>query len=554
MGKEENPAAADKTMAELLWNLMEYIPESIYFKDKNNRFIMVNKTKAEHVGSTPEDIIGKTDFDFYPREIAENMAADDKRVMETGESIVDRVERLIRPSGEERWVSVTKAPLRDEKGVIIGTMGISRDITERKRAEEALREGERFLANIFASIQDGIGILDKDMNIVRVNPTMERWNARAMPLVGKKCYAAYHGRSERCEICPTWRTLQTGEAAYEVVPKHGPGGEIVGWLDLYSFPIIDTTTGQMRGVIEYVRDITERKRAEEALRESEQRYRALFENALDGVFVIDAETMRVVLANEAAANLFGFDSAEDVIGMDPLAFVPPDDRDRVIRIIVEDMFANDLRQVNEFRAITRDGREIWIRAVGARIKYQGKLAGLVSLCDITDRKRAEEERVRAGVAAARLEAERLAAEAAAKVTEAVRLTAEKYKAIIDELKQAQKKLTEESNLFQNFLDSIPTVIYLKDRDGRYLRVSKSYQMIHPESMIGKTAFDLYPEDQAKEATEGDKRVMETGKPIDEEGRFTTPDGSEHNVLITKAPLFDKKGNIVGIVGIVREKT
>jgi len=136
MVNEKKPVLAEKTKEELLWNLMDNIPDSIYFKDKDNRFIMVSKTKAEHVRSTPEEIVGKTDFDFYPKEIAERMAEDDKRVMETGESIVDKVESLIRPSGEVRWVSVTKVPLRDEKGAIIGTMGISRDITEFKRADE----------------------------------------------------------------------------------------------------------------------------------------------------------------------------------------------------------------------------------------------------------------------------------------------------------------------------------------------------------------------------------------------------------------------------------
>ncbi|HEY83332.1 MAG TPA: PAS domain S-box protein [Dehalococcoidia bacterium] len=134
----------------------------------------------------------------------------------------------------------------------------------------------------------------------------------------------------------------------------------------------------------------EQEQAEEELRESEQRYKALFESTLDGVFVIDAETMRVVLANEAAANIFGFDSADDVIGVNPIDFVPPDDRDRVIRIIAEDMFVKDLRQVNEFQVVTRDGREIWIRAVGARTEYRGRLAGLISFWDITERKRAEQ--------------------------------------------------------------------------------------------------------------------------------------------------------------------
>ena len=137
------------------------------------------------------------------------------------------------------------------------------EVEERRaRAEEKIKEGERFLLSIFSSIQDGISILDKDYNIVRVNPAMEKWYAHNMPLVGKKCYEAYHCRSTQCEICPSRDTLRTGKAAYEVVPKSGPGGKMVGYMDLYSFPLVDAVTGKMIGIIEYIRDITERKRAE----------------------------------------------------------------------------------------------------------------------------------------------------------------------------------------------------------------------------------------------------------------------------------------------------
>jgi PAS domain S-box-containing protein len=133
----------------------------------------------------------------------------------------------------------------------------------------------------------------------------------------------------------------------------------------------------------------ERRRAEDALRQSEHNYRVLFESTLDGMFVLDAETMRVVLANQNAAKIYGFDSPEDAVGVNPLSYVHPDDRERALKLIVEGLFEKDLRQIKEFRTRTRDGREIWVSAVGTRTEYQGKMAGLISVRDITERKRSE---------------------------------------------------------------------------------------------------------------------------------------------------------------------
>ncbi len=153
--------------------------------------------------------------------------------------------------------------------------------TELSKVKKAFKERERFFTSVFESIQDGISILDKEMNIIQINPVMEKWYSYALPLIGKKCYEAYHSRNERCEVCPSNRAIKTRESAYEVVPKRGPGGEVVGWLDLYSFPLMDVETGQMRGVIEYVRDITDRKRAEdELLRSEEEAKRLAQENAI----------------------------------------------------------------------------------------------------------------------------------------------------------------------------------------------------------------------------------------------------------------------------------
>jgi len=133
---------------------------------------------------------------------------------------------------------------------------------KRKQSKDSLKEAQLFLTNIFSSIQDGISILDTKFNIISVNQAMEKWYAYAMPLVGKKCYEAYHCSQKPCKICPTVKTLKTQESSREVVSKIGAGGVIEGWIDLYSFPLIDRQTGKMTGVIEYVRDISKQKEAE----------------------------------------------------------------------------------------------------------------------------------------------------------------------------------------------------------------------------------------------------------------------------------------------------
>ena len=145
-----------------------------------------------------------------------------------------------------------------------------------EQAYSAFRDRELFLAGILDSIQDGISVLGLDFTILQVNRAIEEWYAHARPLAGKKCYEAYHLRKKECDICPTRKTILTSKAAFEVVPKVGPGGKGVGWLGLYSFPFMDQASGRMKGVIEYIRDITEQKQAEEKIRLEEARLQSLY--------------------------------------------------------------------------------------------------------------------------------------------------------------------------------------------------------------------------------------------------------------------------------------
>jgi len=127
----------------LLSYFMDNIPDVIYFKDIKGALVLVNQAHARGLNMKPEDVIGKTDFDFFPKDKARKMAMDDSRVISTGKPIIDKVERATRPDGVDNYVSTTKIPMRDRKGNIIGLAGITRDITRRMQFEHLEKEKAR---------------------------------------------------------------------------------------------------------------------------------------------------------------------------------------------------------------------------------------------------------------------------------------------------------------------------------------------------------------------------------------------------------------------------
>jgi PAS domain S-box-containing protein len=270
------------------------------------------------------------------------------------------------------------------------TMFFLCDITERKQAEEKLRRKEEHFRALIENASDAIAIIGGDGIVRYQSPSY----LKVLGYVSEEEV----GRSLFDNIQPddvTWvsedfaRMLQdpdyTPHFEMRIRVKDGSWRTIEGESrNLLHYPAVE-------GIVVNFRDITKRRQAEEALRESETKYRTLFDATLDGTVVIDAETSTILAANEAAAKMYGFDSAKDAIGVSLLHFVAPEEKERVVRVITEDLFQKDLREVNEFRTLTKDGREIWISALGVRTEYEGRLAGLISFRDVTEHKRAEEE-------------------------------------------------------------------------------------------------------------------------------------------------------------------
>lgn len=369
----------------LLEALLEYIPDHVYFKDRESRFIGGSRSLAQYFGvETVQDLIGKTDFDFFASPHAEEAYADEQRIMRTGEAIVGKVERETWPDGRTSWVLTTKVPLRNERGKIIGIVGISKDITELKEKEDILERERQFLASVFEGIQDGLSVLSRDLTILRVNPFMERLYEEAMPLVGKKCYEAYHGRSTPCFFCPTLVAMESKKKVTHVVP-YVKKGEVSGWLELTAYPFLDRD-GNVLGVIEYVKDVTERIRAEDALRESERRFRTLTQLAPAAIIIY--QDGRFVWCNEETERITGYTQEE--LLLKPVDFlVHPDFRERVRRNVALREEGKEAENRYEVKILRKDGEARWVLIRAATIRYQGRYAGLAVCFDITEEKARE---------------------------------------------------------------------------------------------------------------------------------------------------------------------
>jgi PAS domain S-box-containing protein len=178
------------------------------------------------------------------------------------------------------------------------------EIDDRNKAEISLKQRERFLDSVFEGIQDGLCVLDSELTVVRANHWMEDKYTDQQPFVGKKCYTVFQGRQAPCPGCPTVQVLEDGEAHDAIVPYPAEDHPL-GWLQLSSFPLT-TDTGEVAGVIEHIKDISDVKQAEEKLRQSEERYRAMFENITAVKLLIDPSDGKIVDANRAACNFYGY--------------------------------------------------------------------------------------------------------------------------------------------------------------------------------------------------------------------------------------------------------
>jgi len=155
----------------LLRTLINHLPDYIFVKDTESRFIINNVAHARVLGvKAPEKVVGNTDFDYFPHELAEQYYADEQELIRSGQPLINRVESTIDQKGRKQWLLTSKVPLHDNNGSIVGLVGISRDITERKLAEEALQREMAKLGAMISDMKEGVVFADAQDCIVEGNP------------------------------------------------------------------------------------------------------------------------------------------------------------------------------------------------------------------------------------------------------------------------------------------------------------------------------------------------------------------------------------------------
>jgi PAS domain S-box-containing protein len=245
--------------------LLEHLPQKIFLKNNALVYLSCNENYARDLNIKSEEIKDKTDYDFFPKALAEKYRADDKRIVASGNT--EDIEEKYLQDGQEVWVHTVKTPIKDEKGNITGVLGIFWDITKRKHAKEALRESEAQKRAILDASIDRIRYIDKDMRIIWANKTTaEASNMSPEDLVGQLCFRLFLGRDTPCEECPTKKSQETGRLERAVIryPRvRGIEGE--SYWDNYSVPI-KNEAGDIVSFIQIARNITDQKRAEEHIR------------------------------------------------------------------------------------------------------------------------------------------------------------------------------------------------------------------------------------------------------------------------------------------------
>ena len=416
---QSEAAMALRDSEALYHSLVDHLPLSVLRKDEEGTYTFVNRRYLEFSGKDLGEILGTTDFDIFPHELATKYRQGDEQVLTTG-TLFEDIEAYQKPDGEKRYIQVLKTPVRDAQQQIIGTQVMFWDVTDRRRAEEALecstreveqrnaalRESEQslqkqtgILKSILNSIADGVVVADPQGRFMVWNPAADR--IMGLGPVDKpsenwtEAYGLY--KTDRttpypADELPLIRAIR-GETVADVelfvINKSRSQGAV---LSVNGTPLLDAE-GQIQGGVVVFRDVTEHQAAAEALRHSEEQARQIIETAFDPFISIDAAG-RVTDWNSQADKTFGWSRDEALGKVLAELIVPPQHREahvQGIRTYLETGAGPVLNSRIEISALHRDGHEFPVELTIWPVRTATDFSFHAFVHDITRRKQAEEE-------------------------------------------------------------------------------------------------------------------------------------------------------------------
>lgn len=366
---------------QMLQLVLDHIPQRVFWKDRSSIFVGCNTPFAHDSGhDNPDELIGKSDFEMAWAETAELYRADDRQVITTGIPKMNYEEPQHKADGSISWLRTTKVPLRDKDEQIIGMLGMYEDITEWKKAEDAVRESEEKYHAIVDAFDGQIYICSHDYRVEFMNKMMIERTGR--DATGELCFKVLHDRDSICPWCVNDRVQQ---------------GEIVRWevkspKDDRWYYVVNTPIYHVGGTISkqaMIIDITERKQMEEALRVSEEKYRMLINNVNVGVFQTTVDQNgRMLQANPAMSKLTGYTYEELMQLAVANVYHDPESRKQLISELKEKGFVKN----REVMLVKKDGTPVWA-SLSMTVQYddQGGIQWLNGIGeDVTARKHSEE--------------------------------------------------------------------------------------------------------------------------------------------------------------------
>jgi PAS domain S-box-containing protein len=364
----------------------------VYVHDFEGRFLDANKAALDLLGYKKDEISSINFATLLDEEQVPLAHKTMKEIRKRDRQTKPTEYKIQKKNGDTVWVE-TEASLIFKEGNPYAILGIARDITENKRAETALKEREKKYRKIFESLFDVYYRTDREGMITEISPSV-RTQAGYDPedVIGHPVTDFYRDPSAREVFAQNLKeTGRVNDYELQLMAKDGRVIEVS-----VSSHIVTDREGNPVGVEGVLRDISARKRAEQALKESEEKYRKMVEHSLQGIVIV--QDFRIVYCNEAFARITGY-SVEELMSFPPgkvKGLVHPDDQALVWGRLANRLLGKDVPARYEYRGLRKDGRIVWIEMIANSVEYQGKPAVQGAVIDISEHKEAE-KRIKASL-------------------------------------------------------------------------------------------------------------------------------------------------------------